>query len=162
MTLAEAAELRGSTEGTIRVHVSRGRLRGHRQADGSWKVERAQVLGLRGYRKRARFAGKAKANGSKHPRVSRVKAMRDALTKAERRVLSYALYSAALSGKIDAEQKPHVHGLMLLFADLDLDDNPQSRHHLKRLAAGIPDVDDVPVPPVTIPAPLEGLMRGAE
>ena len=162
MTLAEAAELRGSTEGTIRVHVSTGRLRGHRQDDGSWKVERAQVVAMRGYRKRARFAGKAKANGSKHPRVARVEALRDALTDPERRVLSYALYAAALSGKIDAEQKPHVHGLMLLFADLDQDDIPQHRHRLRAVAAGIPDVDEVPAPPVTIPAPLESLLRGAE
>lgn len=104
---------------------------------GSRRVKPADVLALRG-------RGRPRADGTVRP-GSPERKLREALDPAQREVLSYCLYFAALSGRLDERQAPLVRDLMVRFSRANLADIPQAARFLERASQGEP-LEDVPPP----------------
>jgi hypothetical protein len=140
LTVQEAAARRGSTVNAIRVAISLGRL----PSTGTGKDRRvlASDVDKIGRRRDRR----TRQGVPPRDEAQAVQALLATFGEDERRVLSYALYYAALSGRLYPREKPVIRRLMLRFAAAENERSKIGRN-LARTAQGIPTVEEVPEPP---------------
>ena len=145
LTVQEAADRRGCTVNAIRVAISLGRLPST-GVGSDRRVKREDVDAMppaRGFRSCRR---RRRPDGPSGMPPADVDSLLAAFTPEERECLSYALYFAALSGRLYPRQKPVIRRLMLRFGAA-ADENERVRQSLLRAADGIPDTEEVPEPP---------------
>jgi excisionase family DNA binding protein len=142
LTVQEAAARRDCTVNAIRVAISLGRL----PSTGSGKDRRVRVEDVDAMRTRQDRRARSRTGGPSSE-AQALQALLSSFSEDERRVLSYALYYAALSGRLYPREKPVIRRLMVRFSAAD---NAHSKigRNLARTAQGIPVVEEVPEPPV--------------